>query len=127
MVTVAVAVLVAVAVAVAVPVALDVAVLVAVTVPVLVDLADAVAVAEFLFFFIPSVFLQVLESAFPHSSLCNKEVLMGPSGNKKMKKDYKEIGFKKGRRGRAQSPGAPGHPLDLGFLGLEVRYLILIN
>ena len=125
MVTVAVAVLVAVAVAVAVPVALDVAVLVAVAVPVLVDLADAVA--EFLFFFIPSVFLQVLESAFPHSSLCNKEVLMGPSGNKTMKKDNKEIGFKKGRRGRAQSPGAPGHPLDLGFLGLEVRYLILIN
>jgi len=69
----------------------------------------------------PSSVLKVLESAFPHSSLCNKEVLMGPSGNKKMKKDYKEIGFTKGRRGRAQSPGAPGHPLDLGFLGLEVE------
>merc|ERR1711990_954173 len=62
----------------------------------------------------PSSVLKVLESAFPHSSLCNKEVLIGSSGNNK---NNKEISCK-GRRGPPQPPSAPS---DLGFLGLEAE------
>jgi len=63
----------------------------------------------------PSSVLKVLESAFPHSSLCNnKEALMGSTN----KKSSKEIGCK-GRRSPPQTPSAPG--FDLDFLGLEAE------
>jgi len=61
----------------------------------------------------PNSVLKVLESAFPHSSLCNKKVLTGPSN-----KSNKEI-ICKGRRGSSQTPSAPG--FELGFLGLEAE------
>jgi len=63
----------------------------------------------------PSSVLKVLESAFPHSSLCNKEGLMGSSVKNK---NNKELSCK-GRRG--PPPQTPSASSDLGFLGLEAE------
>ena len=62
--------------------------------------------ALFLIFFC----LKVLESAFPHSSLCDKEALMRTS-------ESKETEFK--RRGGPRPPSR----IELEFLGLEVETL----
>ena len=70
--------------------------------------------AVFLCFLIPYFSLKVLESAFPHSSLCNKEVLTGSSS-----RSNKEMSWK----GRKASPQTRSTSSDLGFLAIEVNIL----
>merc|ERR1712062_44288 len=60
----------------------------------------------------PSSVLKVLESAFPHSSLCNKEVLTGSSS-----RSNKEMSWK----GRKGSPQTRSTSSDLGFLAIEAE------